>query len=199
MLPEIAPHRIPTTFKTASVKCPGPTRQSRLQEITVCFQRLPLSDGGSTRHARDMECDGIINPLVIAGTLWMPPEESGRNVIVWRLGISPRSKMHDLQKLHQELKDTRQEVRNLTVMAMAPHLLPREVEIVRQLERSARAEVKLRLKHLEWVLSQKPPRATRKDRAVDCTRCSLLGRAYCAIVFNGVGDAGGRGHPVRLR
>jgi len=63
--------------------------------------------------------------------------------------------MPDLQKLQQDLRDTRQEVRNLTVMAMSPDLLPRELETVRDLERSARAEVKLRLKHLAWVLEQK--------------------------------------------
>jgi len=31
-----------------------------------------------------------------------------------------------------------------------------------------------------------------KDRVVGCMRCSLLGRAYCAIVFSGVGVTGGR-------
>lgn len=63
--------------------------------------------------------------------------------------------MLDLQKLQQDLKDTRQEVRNLTVMAMHPDLLPKEVELVRNLERSARAEVKLRQKHLAWALKEK--------------------------------------------
>jgi hypothetical protein len=52
--------------------------------------------------------------------------------------------MHDLPKLQQKLKDTRQEVRNLAVMALHPDLLPAE----------ARAAVKLRKKHLDWVLSQ---------------------------------------------
>ncbi len=62
--------------------------------------------------------------------------------------------MRDLQKLRQELKDARQEVRNLVVIGMRPHLLPAEAELVRNLERSARAEVKLRRKYLDWVLSQ---------------------------------------------
>ena len=53
-------------------------------------------------------------------------------------------RMHDLPKLQQKLKDTRQEVRNLAVMALHPDLLPAE----------ARAAVKLRKKHLDWVLSQ---------------------------------------------
>lgn len=64
--------------------------------------------------------------------------------------------MHDLQKFRQKLKDTRQKVRNLTVMVLHPDLLPADVELVKQLERSARAEVKLRRKHLDWVLSQQP-------------------------------------------
>jgi len=60
----------------------------------------------------------------------------------------------DLQKLEQELNDTRQEVRNLTVMAMSPDLLPRHAELVRGLERVARAEARLRWKYLRWLKSQ---------------------------------------------
>lgn len=59
-----------------------------------------------------------------------------------------------LQQAEQDLKDTRQEVRNLTIMALRPNLLPSEIELVRCLERSARAEVKLRLKHLLWLQTQ---------------------------------------------
>jgi hypothetical protein len=59
--------------------------------------------------------------------------------------------VHDLPKYEQELKDARHEVRNLTVMEMSPDLLPRDLELVKALERSARAEVKMRLKHLRWL------------------------------------------------
>ena len=59
--------------------------------------------------------------------------------------------MTDFKKLEQDLSDTRQEVRNLTVKAMSPDLSPEKAELVRALERSARAEVKLRLKHLRWL------------------------------------------------
>ncbi len=64
--------------------------------------------------------------------------------------------MQDLPKFKQELRDARQEVRNLTVMEMSPDLLPREQELVRNLLRMARVEVKLRLKHLRWARQQAP-------------------------------------------
>jgi hypothetical protein len=63
-------------------------------------------------------------------------------------------RMQDLQKLQQDLKDTRQEVRNLVVISLWPNLLPAEVELVKSLERSARAEVRLRVKHLRWLQAQ---------------------------------------------
>jgi hypothetical protein len=59
--------------------------------------------------------------------------------------------------LRQELKDARQEVRNLTVMAMRPGMSPAKAELIRNLERSARAEVKLRLKALRYAESQAQP------------------------------------------
>ena len=62
--------------------------------------------------------------------------------------------MPDWQKYEQELKDARQEVRNLCVMSMRPNLPPSKVELLKNLERSARAEVKLRLKHLRWLREQ---------------------------------------------
>ena len=60
--------------------------------------------------------------------------------------------MPDWQKFEQE--GSRQEVRHLTVMAMRPDMHPRDLHLVKCLERSARAEVKLRLKHLRWLRQQ---------------------------------------------
>lgn len=60
----------------------------------------------------------------------------------------------DLKQLLQDLKDARQEVRNLTVMAMRPNLLPDQAELMKSLERSARAEVKLLLKAIRHVKAQ---------------------------------------------
>ena len=49
-------------------------------------------------------------------------------------------------QLEKQLRDLRAEVRNLVVIGMRPDLLPEEVEFVRNLERSARADAKLLLK-----------------------------------------------------
>jgi hypothetical protein len=57
--------------------------------------------------------------------------------------------MLDLNILQRKLADARQEVRNLTVLAMYPDLTAEEAEAVRKLERFARAEVKLRIEALK--------------------------------------------------
>lgn len=62
--------------------------------------------------------------------------------------------MPTLDELQQELADARQEVRNLIVMQMRPGLTPEKKEVMRQLERSVREEVKLRLEAIEYFLSQ---------------------------------------------
>jgi hypothetical protein len=49
--------------------------------------------------------------------------------------------MPDLPTLEQELKDTRQEVRNLQVMQMLPNQSAEKLKVLSDLERSARAEV----------------------------------------------------------
>ena len=55
----------------------------------------------------------------------------------------------DLKALQSKLADARQEVRNLTVLAMYPDLTAEEAEAARKLERSAWAEVKLRIEALK--------------------------------------------------
>ena len=67
-------------------------------------------------------------------------------------GNPQRDEIPDLRTLRQKLADTRQEVRNLTVLGMRPNLTPEKAELIRNLERSARAEAKLRHRHLEYVL-----------------------------------------------
>jgi hypothetical protein len=62
--------------------------------------------------------------------------------------------MPDLKTLQAEMKDCRQEVRNLTIMGMRPGQSPQEKEILHQLERSARAELKLWQKAIDHFLSQ---------------------------------------------
>jgi hypothetical protein len=66
-----------------------------------------------------------------------------------------RAKMPDLKTLQTKLADARQEVRNLTVLGMSPHLTAEKAAVVRNLERSARAEVKLRIKALEYAKTKR--------------------------------------------
>ena len=63
--------------------------------------------------------------------------------------------MPDSKELKTKLDDARQEVRNLTVMQMKPDQSPENLVLLRNLERSARAEAKLRQKALDHG-KQKP-------------------------------------------
>jgi hypothetical protein len=55
----------------------------------------------------------------------------------------------NVAQLEEQLRDLRQEVRILVVLGMRPDLLPDEVEFIRNLESSVRAEVKLLLRTLQ--------------------------------------------------
>jgi hypothetical protein len=61
--------------------------------------------------------------------------------------------MIDLKTLQRELDDVRQEVRNVVVIGMAPDNSPEEAALICNLERSARAELKLRVMALEYAKS----------------------------------------------
>ena len=63
--------------------------------------------------------------------------------------------MTELEQLKQQLADTRDEVRKLTVMAMRPDLSPERLELIRKMERSARTAVKRRKQQLDLVLKQR--------------------------------------------
>jgi hypothetical protein len=56
--------------------------------------------------------------------------------------------------LERKLANTRQEVRNLTVIGMRPNLSADQRELIHNAERSARAEVKLRIKALRYCREQ---------------------------------------------
>ena len=62
--------------------------------------------------------------------------------------------MPDIETHERELKNTRQEVRNLQVMQMRPGQSAERLKHLAELERSARAEVKLRVKALAYAKSQ---------------------------------------------
>ncbi len=63
-----------------------------------------------------------------------------------------------LQTLREELADARQEVRNLVVMAMRPDQSKEKVDVLHELERSARAEVRLRVRALAHAENQRRSR-----------------------------------------
>jgi hypothetical protein len=61
--------------------------------------------------------------------------------------------MPDLQTHERKLKGVRQEVRNLQVLQMRPGQSAEKLKLLAELERSARAEVKLRVKALAYARS----------------------------------------------
>jgi hypothetical protein len=64
--------------------------------------------------------------------------------------------MPDLKSSQRKLANNRQEVRNLQVMQMRPGQSAEKLELLNQLERSARASVKLRRKAIAcWRSLQK--------------------------------------------
>lgn len=65
------------------------------------------------------------------------------------IGVLPA--IRNETQLGKELKDLREEVHSLVVLGMRPDLLPDEVKFIGNLERSARAEVKLLFKALQRV------------------------------------------------
>jgi hypothetical protein len=56
-----------------------------------------------------------------------------------------------LAELQVDLDRVRREVRNLTVMGMDPSQTPEQAALIKQLERSARAEMRLRKMALEYA------------------------------------------------
>ena len=59
------------------------------------------------------------------------------------------SPMPTLAELQTKLDSVRREVRNLTVMGMDPNQTPEQAALIKELERSARAEMRLRTMALE--------------------------------------------------
>jgi hypothetical protein len=57
--------------------------------------------------------------------------------------------MPDLPTMERKLRKVRREARNLRVLQMRSWLPEEKLELLHQMERSARAEVKLRLKAIE--------------------------------------------------
>jgi hypothetical protein len=56
----------------------------------------------------------------------------------------------------QQLTAAKQELRNLQVMARRPRQPAAKLELLVNLQRSAKAEIKLLEKHLAWVIAGRP-------------------------------------------
>jgi len=69
-------------------------------------------------------------------------------------GGKPKDPRLDEALLLRELADSRREVRNLTVMGMRPDVSADQREIIHNLERSARAQVKMGIKALQYCREQ---------------------------------------------
>jgi hypothetical protein len=64
------------------------------------------------------------------------------------------SPMPTLAELQAKLDSVRREVRNLTVMGMDPSQTPGQAALIKELERSARAEMRLRTMALEHARAE---------------------------------------------
>jgi hypothetical protein len=86
----------------------------------------------------------------------------------------------DLKTLQRKLADNRQEVRNLQVMQMRPGQSTEKLELLHNLERSARASAKLRRKAIQyWWSIQKVKRHRKVKRRSDPHLLDLFDR-HCA-------------------
>ena len=60
--------------------------------------------------------------------------------------------MPAIKELERKIECCRREIRNLVVMGMDPSQTPDQLELIRNLERSARAELRLRVTALQCEL-----------------------------------------------
>ena len=74
--------------------------------------------------------------------------------------------MPTLAELQAKLDSVRREVRNLTVMGLDPSQTPEQAALIKELERSARAEMRLRTMALEHAKENCVP-MSRKRRKND--------------------------------
>jgi hypothetical protein len=58
--------------------------------------------------------------------------------------------MPDMEMMQRKLNTARQELHNLQVMQMRPGQCAKKLELLYNLERSCRAEIKLRLRAIEY-------------------------------------------------
>ena len=75
-----------------------------------------------------------------------------------------------LADLQTKLESVRREVRNLTVMGMDPNQTPEQTALIKDLERSARTELRLRMMALEYAKRRTafPPPSMRPSTHLEC-------------------------------
>jgi hypothetical protein len=64
-----------------------------------------------------------------------------------------RAVMPDMETLERKLAGARQELHNLQVMQLRPNQSPEKLDLLDKFERSCRAEIKLRLRAIEYQRS----------------------------------------------
>jgi hypothetical protein len=81
--------------------------------------------------------------------------------------------MPTLAELQAKLDSVRREVRNLTVMGMDPSQPPDQAALIKELERSARVEMRLRTMALEHAKGQLRSHRQQRGTAIDPARQSF--------------------------
>jgi hypothetical protein len=72
------------------------------------------------------------------------------------------SPLPTLAELQAKLDSVRREIRNLTVMGMDPSQTPGQAALIKELERSARAEMRLRTMALEHAKGERRPQRQKR-------------------------------------
>ena len=90
-----------------------------------------------------------VNALEVARGLWEKTHASTDRTLATPQ-VAPT-----LAELQTKLDSVRREVRNLTVMGMDPNQTPDQAALIKELERSARAEQRLRKMALDYAKSRK--------------------------------------------
>ena len=80
--------------------------------------------------------------------------------------------MPTLAELQTKLDSVRREVRNLTVMGMDPNQTPEQAAIIKELEQSARAEMRLRTMALNTLRPTAFPWSTERPASDKMTLAS---------------------------
>ena len=76
--------------------------------------------------------------------------------------------MPTVAELQAKLDSVRREVRNLTVMGMDPSQPPDQAALIKELERSARAELRLRKMALDYVKGELRSHRQQKHKNTAC-------------------------------